>query len=90
MSKERYQENRKRVFEIYGIDPNDRRYNCHHIIFRSDLANLRNLPQGYCDSKANLYPLKVEEHIKLHLKVEQMENRVIYRAKRRRTKKRRR
>ena len=85
--KQIYQANRDRVFEIYGIDPKDRRYSAHHIIFRSDFEKPNNFPEGYQDSKANLYPLTIEEHERLHQKVEEQEGHVIYKAKRRRWRK---
>ena len=86
MSKEKkiYQANRKRVFEIMGINPNDKRYSAHHIIFRSDFERPNHFPEGYRDSKANLYPLTIEEHERLHQKVEEQEGHIIYQAKRRR------
>ena len=85
--KQIYQANRDRVFEIYGIDPKDRRYSAHNIIFRSDFEKPNNFPEGYQDSKANLYPLTIEEHERLHQKVEEKEGHVIYKAKRRRWRK---
>lgn len=85
--KQRYQANRRRVFEIYGVDPNDPNYSAHHIIFRSDFEKPNHFPEGYRDSKANLCPLTIEEHERLHQKVEQREGHVIYRAKLRRRRK---
>ena len=69
MSKERYLQNINRVFAIYGIDPQDRRYNTHHIIFKSDFKKGgfgRTLGKGYRDSKANLCPLEKGVHRELH------------------------
>jgi hypothetical protein len=57
------------VFEIMGINPNDKRYSAHHIIFRSDFERPNHFPPGYCNSKANLFPLTIEEHERLHKKV---------------------
>lgn len=61
-----YKKNRTRVFEIYGLDPNDRTYNCHHIFSRSD-RKLGLIPAGYdINAKENLYPMKIRDHINLH------------------------
>lgn len=57
MSREEYRENRERVYEIYGIDIRDRRYNCHHIIPRHE---------GGGDDKANLIPLDKRDHEWIH------------------------
>jgi len=71
MSKERkrYLGNKERVFIIYGIDPKDRHYSIHHILFRSDFKKggfARELGRKYMNSKANLCPLRKEEHRRLH------------------------
>ena len=71
--KERYHQNRERVFSIYGIDPNDKRFSCHHILFRSDFKTHPEWDQKYQDSKANLIPLTKEEHLRLHQRVDEME-----------------
>ena len=92
-AKERYQANRARVFEIYGINPNDPNYSCHHIVFRSDFTEANHFPKGYCDSKANLFPLPIKEHEELHRKVDsQEENRsgILYQAAPRRKPKKKR
>jgi len=97
-SKERYKQNRKRVFEIMGIDNNDPRYNCHHIIERSDYGTKKqkafwdaSVPSGKfdIDGKSNLFPLKKEVHAELHRRLDAME---LYRNlhKKKRKKKRRR
>jgi len=73
MSKERYLRNKERVYEIYGIDPKDRRYNTHHILFKSDFKKggfAKELGVRYRDSKANLCPLRKEEHGELHERVD--------------------
>ena len=85
--KQRYQANRERVFEIYGIDPQDRRYNAHHILFRGDFDNNPDWPQDYQDSKANLCPLLIEEHDRLHERVDGIDERVLYQAPERKTRK---
>jgi hypothetical protein len=60
-----YAENRTLAFEQLGINPNDRRYNCHHIIQKKDKKN--GLAQGIdIDDVANLLPLPIEEHNFLH------------------------
>lgn len=71
--KEHYHQNRCRVFEIYGIEPSDRRYSCHHIIQRSDYKKNPKFwdslePSGHfdIDSVCNLCPLRKEEHARLH------------------------
>ncbi len=78
-NKERYKQNRKRVFEIMGIDNNDRRYNCHHIIERSDYGTKKqkafwdaSVPSGKfdIDGKGNLFPLKIEVHAELHRRID--------------------
>ena len=67
MSKEQYKENRTRVFEIMNLDPKDRRYNCHHEQFRSE---------GGSDDISNLFPLKVEDHDKLHKRIQELEGQI--------------
>jgi hypothetical protein len=74
--KDRYHENRTRFFEIYGIEPSDRRYSCHHIIQRSDYKRNPRFwdslePSGRfdIDSVCNLCPLKKEEHADLHRRI---------------------
>lgn len=83
-SKEQYQANRARVFEIMGVDPNDPDYNCHHIMFRSDFRENPNWDESYCDSMANLCPMLKELHERVHKRVEEMaderEERVLYQA----------
>ena len=74
MGKERYKDNRQRVRELYGIDPNDRRFDTHHLLFRKDFKNGLPLDPEYQDSKANLVPMKKTEHARLHRKVQEMEN----------------
>ena len=59
-----YKENRSRVFEICGIDPKDRKYNCHHEQFRSE---------GGSDEKSNLFPMEVGEHKQLHKTISEQE-----------------
>ncbi len=87
MGKEKlFEENKRRVFEIYGINPHDHRYNVHHIIFRSDFKKRGfglGLGKDYMNGKANLYPMLKEEHRLLHQRVEKQEPHVIYRARRR-------
>ena len=87
MAKEKlFEQNRQRVFEIYGINPRDPRYDVHHIIFRSDFKKRGfglGLGKDYMNSKANLYPMLKEEHRLLHQRVEEQEPPIIYQAKRR-------
>ena len=88
MGKEKlFEENRQRVFEIYGINPHDHRYDIHHIVFRSDFKKRGfglGLGKEYMNSKANLYPMLKEEHRLLHQRVEEIEPHIIYRARRKR------
>ena len=60
--KENYLENRNRVFEIYGINPKDPQYNCHHIVTKHDRSvGVRS--KGFSiDNKSNLYPLRTALH----------------------------
>jgi hypothetical protein len=94
MSKEksRYLDNKKRVMEIYGVDPEDRSFNIHHIIFKSDFQGggvAESVDKGYMNSKANLIPLPVNEHKRLHERVEDIDQgpRVLYQAPKRKTRK---
>lgn len=66
MSKEQYNQNRRRVFEIMEIAPENRNYNCHHIVFKSD--NL--LPEDRLNDKSNLFPLSKADHERLHRLIE--------------------
>ena len=59
-----YKENRERVFTIMGLDPKDRKYNCHHEQFRSE---------GGSDDKSNLFPMEVGEHKQLHKTISEQE-----------------
>lgn len=59
--KETYLRNRARVYEIYGIKENDQRYNCHHIIQRSDVGELVGKDFDI-DAKSNLYPILKTDH----------------------------
>lgn len=56
-----------------GIDPSDRRYNCHHLIERSDYKKHKkfwdsSVPSGRfdIDMVSNLFPLRKEIHSGLH------------------------
>ena len=76
MDKEKFKKNRTRCFEIYGLDPSDKRYNIHHIIQRSDYKRNPRFwdslePSGHfdIDSVCNLCPLKKEEHADLHRRI---------------------
>lgn len=67
MGKESYKLNSLRVREIYGVAPNDHRYNIHHIIFRSDVDNRPELFKGFdVDQVSNLCPLLRHQHEQLH------------------------
>ena len=57
---------KRRVYDIYGIPKKKRKdYQMHHIIFRSDKKDPI-FEDFDIDKKANLYPLKEEEHKNLH------------------------
>ena len=52
-----------------GIDPDDRRYNCHHLIERSDYKKNKrfwdsSVPSGRfdIDQVSNLFPVRIEDH----------------------------
>ncbi len=60
MRSKEYIENRERVFEIYGVSPKDRRYNCHHIIPKHE---------GGGDGKENLAPILKKDHEWIHEKM---------------------
>ena len=86
MGKEKLlEQNRRRVFEIYGINPHDPSYDVHHIVFKSDFKKRGfgiGLGKDYMNSKANLYPMLKEEHRLLHQRIEEQEPHIIYRARR--------
>lgn len=69
-----YKRNRTRAFEIYGVKPNDPNYNCHHIIFRSDVHKYPELWVGFnVNQVSNLCPLKIRDHARVHEMVNIME-----------------
>lgn len=73
MNKESIKANYKRVYEIYGIDPHDPRYNIHHMVFKRDVKS--GLMKDFDVNKiSNLIPLLKEDHAQLHKKVDLMEN----------------
>lgn len=63
----RYKENRERVKEIYGVDPKDRSFDCHHIVFKSDDVDIDK------NEKSNLYPTKKEDHREIHRRISELE-----------------
>lgn len=74
MSKERYLQNRARVYEIYGIPIKDRGTRCdmHHIVNKKDLGVL--VPRDFdIDAKSNLYPLCKEVHAELTVHTDQLD-----------------
>ena len=90
MDKEKFKKNRTRCFEIYGLDPSDKRYNIHHIIQRSDYKRNPRFwdslePSGRfdIDSVCNLCPIKVKEHRELHRRLDEMNPPIVKRRKRR-------
>ena len=74
--KENYAENKERVYEIYGIPPEERRkYSIHHIIFKNDVRQQPGIWKGFKVNKlSNLCPLRRWDHRELHRKVAEMEN----------------
>ena len=69
MPKERYLKNRTRVFEIYGIKETDQRYNCHHIVCKSDVGSL--VPADFdIDGKSNLYPILRYDHDEVNRRID--------------------
>jgi hypothetical protein len=75
MSKERYQQNRTRVFEIYGIAPDNKDYNCHHITQRCDVGVLVGLDFDI-DSKSNLFPILIRDHEKLNQRIAELDGHI--------------
>ena len=73
MSKESIKRNYARVYEIYGIEPNDRRYNIHHIVFKRDCKSglMKNFD---VNQLSNLIPLRKEQHAELHRRVDLIEH----------------
>lgn len=69
-------ERKSRVYDIYRIPKKERRqYQIHHIVFRSDVKKDPQLWKGFDVEKiANLYPLKITEHKRLHKMIDDMEN----------------
>ena len=66
MGKEEYKENRKRVFEIMGLDPSDPNYSCHHeVIYKREAKRNQSLRQDL-NKIDNLFPLENTEHARLH------------------------
>ena len=59
-----------------GINPNDRRYNCHHIVGREEYRRNREyfdeqakntpLHRFSVDGVGNLFPLRLEDHQFIH------------------------
>ena len=66
------------MFEIQGIDPKNRRYNCHHIIEKRDYKTKEqrkfwddSVPSGRFDinGKGNIFPVTLEEHARINAKI---------------------
>ncbi len=73
-SSESYHQNRTRVFEIYGLDPKDSQYNCHHIVTRKDFKTGIVDPAFKIDELSNLYPIRVCLHKILNEIIEASDN----------------
>jgi hypothetical protein len=69
-----YLNNRTEVFKIYGINPDDKRYNCHHIVTKKEFKTGMVSPNFDIDGKSNLYPIRVDLHIILHQILEAADN----------------
>jgi hypothetical protein len=69
MSSERFHQNAARVYEIYGIPPEQRGivYNIHHIVNKADVGSLVRYDFDI-DGKSNLFPMLIGEHCELHRK----------------------
>jgi len=67
MSKEKdYLSNRVKVFNECDINPNDKRFNCHHIYEKNDKKR-HLLPKDFqINNRCNLIPLPIEIHNELH------------------------
>lgn len=69
MSQEQeYIQNRNRVFEIYGINPNDKRYNCHHIVQKCDLGVIVS-STFRVNEISNLYPILITDHNEVNRRI---------------------
>ena len=69
--KAHYLANRTEAFLKKGINPDDRRYNCHHILTKED-KKLGRLPPNYdIDQVDNLLPILIERHEELNRFMEQ-------------------
>jgi hypothetical protein len=64
MRSQEYSRNRDIVFQELGIDPSDRRYNCHHMIQKRDKKCGRT--NVNINAKENLIPMPIQEHECLH------------------------
>ena len=88
--RERYSENKSRVYEIYGIDEKDPNYNCHHICFKRDAKKGRFFEDEDLNEKGNLIPMLKTVHSALHKKVDSKEGHQPSKPRRRKEKPRRR
>jgi hypothetical protein len=91
MSKEQYQRNRTRVFEICGIASRDKRYNCHHIVGREEYRLNKEFwdngsPGGHfdLDGKGNVFPVTLEQHAWINQRIGHNQPTRVERKKRRR------
>ena len=82
MSSERYLKNKSKAFELKGLDVNNHEFNCHHVIFKSDVK--KGLVSKDFDINAvdNLLPLPHSVHNELHryIKENGLENDITCRA----------
>ena len=69
MSSERFHINAEKNYIIYGVPPEQRGtvYNIHHLMNKADRGRL--VPLDYdIDNQANLVPMLIREHDKMHAK----------------------
>jgi hypothetical protein len=71
----RYQENKARVKEIYGVEDEDG-VNVHHICDRANAKKGKFGKDFDVNDKSNLIPLKVEDHDALHRRIQELEGQI--------------
>ena len=71
-----YAINRERVYKIYGINIDDKNYNCHHIVTREDVKKGLVEPNFDLHSLSNLIPLKIRDHNDLHRRINNIEKNI--------------
>jgi len=76
MTRERYKDNRRRSFELGGINPDSKKHDCHHIIQKRDYQEQKELwdssvPSGRfdLDMVSNLFPVLKKDHAWINSKI---------------------